>query len=230
MSKFYYFKKLPTILLESALIFLAVFLSFLADDYREEQNIREVEKESLVGIYEDLGMDSVQFLRNSNVLERIEKSGNKLLSKLDKGIIAKDSAEIYFQDLFLGELIVPNRSHYEALKNAGLIQEIENGNLRNSITNYYEQQLTWAGNFSVVYQRRHFKFVDDVKPFLSIRTGQRQLYQVEILDEEYFKNDPVWKSSLGESLGLVIVEISTLKILNEEIGKLRNVIKVELDN
>lgn len=222
-------KKYSTLIVQFVFIFAAVFLSFLADDYREYLNTRAMERESLEGVYEDLKMDSLSIKRVIGVNMHIEKAGLKLLKMVDSGNIQADSAEVYFQSLLLGESYQSNKSHYEALKHSGSIQEIRNISLRNKLTDYYEQGINWISYFSDLLIGRYFTFVNDIKPFLKIRPGSKRLYEVKLTDKNYMLNDPLWQNSLGETVGLVRVRISALQALSEEVDRLRQMIRQELD-
>ncbi|WP_296622001.1 hypothetical protein [Marivirga sp.] len=225
-------KKFTTILLESVFIFLAVFLSFLAEDYREEANLRSLEKESLEGIYQNMKSDSTEIKTTYNILSGIHLSGNLLLNMIDSGVLKKDSAEILFERLLIGYQSFSQNSHYEALKSSGNITEIKNTDLRNKLTNYYESDNKWIQLISEIYGGGHSKFVDDIKSFVRIRDSKSEysFLEVKIIDEERMKNDPVWKNSLGETMGLLKVRKSMLKERKQDIQFLRQMIREELSN
>ncbi len=224
-------KKLANLLLQFILIFIAVFCSFLADDYRESLNYREFKRESLQGIYGNLKPDSISLYRNTQISQYVKKHGDALLKMTDKGLLTMDSAASCLEALLFGEIIISEASHYEAMKDAGKLTEIQNIKLRNSIIEYYEKDKKWIETFSSeIHRNRMFKFVDAVRPFIQLRENPEGLVSVKVIDKESMLQDPLWKNSLGEALALTKVKINAFQERKKNRRVLIGMIEKELEN
>lgn len=119
-------------------IFLAVSLSFLAEDWREDLNEVEDGLRSLQGIVADIEQD----LPTARTLARIDSTatarGLWLHQNWERDGLPIDSVDAALQALHSGSPYTPVRSEYESAKYAGRLQYLENPELRQQITSLYE--------------------------------------------------------------------------------------------
>lgn len=151
--------------LEFAAIFIAVFLSFLAEDWREYLGERREEVRLLEGLIEDLDADTAY----SEVLaipinDRAVRSGLWLQANWSRANLPKDSLDWALDGLHRGMPYASTRSEYEAAKNSGRLDLIQNRGLRRLINNHFEQTHGVLQQVSDMNLQFHFEFVAAIRP------------------------------------------------------------------
>ncbi|MDQ6756173.1 MAG: hypothetical protein M3004_04475 [Bacteroidota bacterium] len=132
-------KKWGEYLLEFFMLFLAVFLGFLAENFRVNNVNREIEKHNIESLLRNLEEDKVN-------LERSIEVNKKRFSYLDSLMYLKKSNvedEIFkkkfiFYMLKLGyiDYFISNESTYEQMKSSGTLRLLSHRNVLDSILNY----------------------------------------------------------------------------------------------
>ena len=135
-------KKWGEYLLEFSMLFLAVFLGFLAENLREHQVEKEREKQYIESLIADLKSDQ-------EALSRHISQVNNGLSMMDSMInilnapaqIAGNSGHLYFLARLAPRLnpLSTNNRTFEQLKNSGNFRLIRDINISNKIMSYYEK-------------------------------------------------------------------------------------------
>ena len=123
---------------EFVVIFLGVWLSLLAEQWRQGREDRESERLALEGLLQDLEVDVADMSGNLKRADRSVEAASQILA-LRSGIErpASDLAPMLTE---LGPCSFPqwNTSQYAALKASGDLNLIKNRVLRASIARYYE--------------------------------------------------------------------------------------------
>ena len=132
-------KKWSEYLLEFFMLFFAVFLGFVAENFREHLINKEHEHQYIVSLYDDLRVDTAAV----NVTINQKKW---VLSKLDslKQILAlpninKQNEELYYLERFLtkNEMFNAQDVTYQQLKSSGSFRYISNLALYKRLSSYY---------------------------------------------------------------------------------------------
>lgn len=119
-------------------IFLAVTLSFLAEDWREDLNEVEDGLRSLQGILADIDQDVPAARQLARVDSVAMARGLWLHRNWERTDLPVDSVDAALQALHSGAPYTPVRSEYESAKYAGRLQYLENAALRQQVTSLYE--------------------------------------------------------------------------------------------
>ena len=132
-------KKWPEYLLEFLMLFLAVFLGFLAENIRETGSNREIEKNNIKSLVKNLQEDSLQLIRSIDVNE-------KRYNYLDSLIYLKrsDVAEKIFQKQFIYYMLklgfldyfASNKTTFKQMQSSGTLRLISHTHVLDSILSY----------------------------------------------------------------------------------------------
>ncbi|HUS01127.1 MAG TPA: hypothetical protein VMY77_05340 [Chitinophagaceae bacterium] len=133
-------KRWTEYLLEFFMLFLAVFLGFVAENQREHMIEHNREKKYMQSMIEDLRSDTTHLSFISNNFKSIKLALDTMddeFSRLNKGF----SSPVYRNlPLLLGyEDLIPNDRTLQQLKNAGGMRLIRNQDISDSIMNYDKQ-------------------------------------------------------------------------------------------
>ena len=125
---------------EIVVIFLGITLSFYAENYRQDIEIRKLLKEDLFSINADLSNDIIE-------MERIDK-------RIKTSIIAIDSLRLYISDkidvdqntvvrlikrmLYSRNTFFPYGAAYQVAQSSGRINAISDQNLLKVLSEYYQ--------------------------------------------------------------------------------------------
>ena len=125
--------------LEFLMIFLAVFLGFVAENIREKSSNREIEKNNIKSFVKNLQEDSLQLIRSIDVNEKRYKY-------LDSLIYLKQSnaADDIFQRQFLYYMLklgfldyfASNKATFKQMQSSGTLRLVSHTNVLDSILSY----------------------------------------------------------------------------------------------
>ncbi len=149
-------KKWTGYLLEFLMLFLAVYLGFLAENIRERKIERHKEHQYMASMVQDLKADTANFklaaIRYNHNASRIDT----LINLLEGADTAKSTSAIYYQArmiLWTYYRLYYNDRTFEQLRSSGNLRLIRNSKIADSITNYYHG----------------LKYLDDSRNLLNIR-------------------------------------------------------------
>lgn len=126
-------------IVEFVAIFLAVTLSFLADDWREELEQRDRAVGVLEGIERDLSQDLAVMRQGLEYDSVAIPAGTWLANNWERADLPADSIDWAHRQMSNWLPYFPVRAEYESAKAAGRIQFIENDELRTQIVAFYEE-------------------------------------------------------------------------------------------
>lgn len=135
-------KKFGEYLLEFFMLFLAVFLGFVAENIRENRVEKEREHQYIQSMVEDLKADQVVLAAHiANVFEGIHMMDTLIYNLNHHEGIATHTGQMYYLARFAPRLLplnINNRT-FEQLKNSGSFRLIHSINISNKIMTYYEK-------------------------------------------------------------------------------------------
>ena len=174
-------KKWTEYLLEFFMLFLAVFLGFLAENQREHYIEKKREKVYIKNLYEDLKSDTVSCLIFAKTNEEFSNSVDTLITLMKSPDRDLHFSKIYFlartatmmQGITL--FLVFNQRTFIQMKNSGQLRLISNQQVADSISSYY--------NSLEVVQLQNESIVNRTTDYMRI---MGELFDAEIL----FK---IWK-------------------------------------
>jgi len=126
-------------LAEFVLIFLAVFLGFLAENFRENLSDRSRERELISGMLRNLRADTANM--SINILGNLtkEKSWDSLLHLRSEALSAPSITNQFYRNFIGGAFIplfIPSDASIVQLKEGGSLSLIENQIVVDSILDY----------------------------------------------------------------------------------------------
>ena len=174
-------KKWGEYLLDFFMLFLAVFLGFLAENQREHYIENQREKVYVKNLYEDLKSDTVSCLIFAKTNEEFSNSVDTLITLMKSPDRDLHFSKIYFlartatmmQGITL--FLVFNQRTFTQMKNSGQLRLISNQQVADSISSYY--------NSLEVVQLQNESIVNRTTDYMRI---MGELFDAEIL----FK---IWK-------------------------------------
>ena len=134
-------KKWTEYLLEFFMLFLAVFLGFVAENVREHRVEKEREKQYIESLIADLKTDQVVLSQNITGVKSGISMMDSLISILNHpSQIAENTGQLYYLARLAPRLnpLSTNNRTFEQLKNSGNFRLINNISISNKIMNYYE--------------------------------------------------------------------------------------------
>jgi hypothetical protein len=137
-------KKWAEYVLEFFMLFLAVFLGFIAENIRESIADHQKEKEYIRSLVEDLKVDTATFTRECTFNTLLIKGEDSVLNLLSADLHNRDSAElamIYFfkYGIYTSFATITDRTITQ-LKNNGSMRLIRNQAVSDKIISYYNYQ------------------------------------------------------------------------------------------
>ena len=130
-------------LLEGLMIFLAVFMGFIAENIREHISDSGKEKNYLKSLYIDLKQDSAKISEIIQIGDRLKAGQDSLLAVLEDTKTLKLSSDKAYQLFFKYGTSMPVFNSTDRtlsqLINSGNFRLIENQGLADSISNYYDR-------------------------------------------------------------------------------------------
>jgi hypothetical protein len=137
---------------EFLMLFLAVTLGFLVDNYREGIADRNLESQHIQSLLSDLKQDTTMFRRQGRDLKQVIgmcDSVITLLKKTDR--TAHDRQRLYFLSRRMMPRVSPhfvNDRAFEEMRSSGALRLIHHKNIADSISKYYfaTKELLWLNN------------------------------------------------------------------------------------
>ena len=148
-------KKWGEYLLEFFMLFLAVFLGFLAENIRENYVEEKREKEYAKSLYDDLAVDTLVIQRTIYEKNWISSKFDSAESILSSGDILKNNEFIYFVERYitLNDVFTAQDVTYQQLRSSGNFRYIRNVILYKNISDYYNLYSRYQaidGNFGSI--------------------------------------------------------------------------------
>jgi hypothetical protein len=174
-------KKFKEYLLEGLMISFAVFLGFLAENFREHINTREKEQEYIISLVQNLEQDKIDITNTIkdnqiklNALDSLlSLASNNILSTVNKYSLYKYSRLVSFYSGFSS-----NDATMTQLKNAGGLQYIRKDHIADSISKY-DEVIRGINAAEVLYSKAINDAVDAMSQLLLFKVWK---------DTSYFKN------------------------------------------
>lgn len=123
---------------EFFMLFLAVFCGFLAENYRESLSARNIEKEYILSLIEDLKTDTT----NLSLYISFRKEKSVLMDSLAEMMLSEERSimgnQIYFlaRQVFNEQAFIYSDGTIQQLKNAGNLRLLRNRNVVNEMLKY----------------------------------------------------------------------------------------------
>lgn len=123
---------------EFFMLFLAVFCGFLAENYRESLSARNIEKEYILSLIEDLKTDTT----NLSLYISFRKEKSVLMDSLAEMMLSEERSlmgnQIYFlaRQVFNEQAFIYSDGTIQQLKNAGNLRLLRNRNVVNELLKY----------------------------------------------------------------------------------------------
>ncbi len=208
-------KKWTGYLLEFLMLFLAVFLGFIAENQREHYVEHQRERKFANRLLSDLRQDSLFFETRIQQLEKRKQAHEEFLKIMTNPAGATD-AEV--NTGFVRILLLTGTSNdfttatYNQMKTSGSLRYINNDDLTTTLQKYYDVLLAktsrdsegaekFFADYIIAYMTKHFRF-QDFKP------GEGSSMQVKLLnrssqsDQELINIMGVWAANCDTQLGL----------------------------
>jgi len=138
-------KKWSEYIIEFIMLFTAVTLGFLAENLREHQIMNHRVDQNKIAILKDLQADSADiskvFATEDSCIKRFNRINNYLyLAKTKKINQAQliDSIKDTPQFIAYSTTLYVNNSSFKNMQSSGLLNYLEEGELKNTLSNYYE--------------------------------------------------------------------------------------------
>lgn len=205
------------------MIFLAVFLGFIAENLRENSAERNREKEFMRSMVEDLKADKTNihtFYDHADIAIRQIDSLIYLLKSSDRDQHGQDM--YYYARVIttgLGRFILTDRT-YEEMKSSGSLRLIKDDTLSESISRYYSNQYIFKEQEQLQLQKMNAYSDFVVKVFDgSVFQQMLQRFPYKVISPSF--NPPlstVDKRTIGEFIG-VLHYYSAIIIINSSKSK-----------
>lgn len=227
--------------LEFFMLFLAVSLGFLADNFREKKSDRTKEREYIQSMIEDVKED------RANIKEVMSRNSARS-KQLDSLIVvcfnyqSSDSNALKLYKhfphvLFHPEFIAPIESTMQQLKNAGGMRLIKSKKAINEIIRY-DSKVKKIANQQLYYENYQNKAIDTGTKVLNLQklvttflTKENGLYQIE--EFELLNEDSLKLKELGNNIvmykGIIDYYLALLREINEQGMFLTQTLKSEYE-
>ena len=132
-------KKWGEYILEFFMLFLAVFLGFVAENIREHYVETRRAKEYVKSLYDDLKIDTAIIERNIQEKFWRESKLDSLDKILSSGNYTENNYRLYYLERFLysKDIFTPQDVTYQQLRSSGNFRYIQNNVLYKKIADYY---------------------------------------------------------------------------------------------
>ncbi len=228
-------KKWPEYLLEFFMLFLAVYLGFLAENRREHSTELEKEKQFMLSLIDDIRADTMEVNKSISIAATAIRYEDSVIFFL-YNIHPVDFIDVRFLDFDMKALlrlkIVFNEGTALQLKNAGNLRLIRNHDIIKNISMYWNEQ----ENTKIVldrylnYRNRGREFLEKLLAFSDNDLVEANLIKPFTKGVRVIKKDPELWSEYANILSHCRV---TTKIYSEQLKKqftLANELIRELQN
>lgn len=134
-------KKWKAYILEFLMLFLAVFLGFLAENLREGLAEEQREIKFIKNLVEDLKQDTVVFTKNAHDFKLILEKDDSLVQLLNSPDVKKYGTELYYTGRLSTRSVhlTINDATFQQLENSSEFRLISNDEVSKKITEYYNR-------------------------------------------------------------------------------------------
>jgi hypothetical protein len=170
--------------LEFLMIFLAVTLGFFAESLREHLHNNEIAKESIQSMVEDLRSDFSMYREMLAANEYSVRMNDTLTTMLGEN--STNTGHMYFlarNITAVADEVRPNTRTFEQMKAAGSFYLVQNKNVLDSITLYY-QSLKWF-DFGNTLETQKFYEVQNSNCLLFSGTVLKKITTSEYINTEH---------------------------------------------
>jgi hypothetical protein len=187
-------KKWGEYLLEFFMLFLAVFLGFIAENYREHIVEHQQEKQYMITLIEDLNIDTTDMGRLKRTLYSVMQREDSIKKYLHPPISAEKLPEYYRESW-----IVPRMRSYtyndrtvEQLRSAGNYRLIRNKSVTDSIISYdIRMRGTFSKTYNVLFESQ-LKLIDLQNDILDVGIADKYFDDNDNLEIDSLKKDNLW--------------------------------------
>lgn len=206
-------KKWPEYFLEFLMLFLAVFLGFLAENQREHFVEHQREKKFARRLLSDLRQDSIFFETRIKLLEERQKAHKRFLEIMTNPVRPADWAVMReFVPLLTGTSNDFTTATYNQMKTSGSLRYVDNDSLTTSLQKYYDVLLAKTSrdsegadkfftDYIISYMTKHFRF-QDFKPSDGSSQHIKLLNRSAESDQELINIMGVWAANCDTQLDL----------------------------
>ncbi len=200
-------------LLEFLMLFLAVFLGFIAENEREHIVEHQREKKFATRLLSDLRQDSLFFETRIRILEERQKAHKRFLEIMTNPVQPPDWKVMRgFIPLLTGTSNDFTTATYNEMKTSGSLRYINNDNLTTSLQKYYDVLLAkttrdsegadkFFTDYIIAYMTKHFRF-QDFRPSNDSSMHIKLLNRSPESDQELINIMGVWASNCDTQLDL----------------------------
>tara|TARA_B100000530_G_scaffold333977_1_gene282977 strand:- start:151 stop:885 length:735 start_codon:yes stop_codon:yes gene_type:complete len=168
-------KNLVKYLSDFLMVFLAISLGFLADNFRENYSIKRDLNKNFESLINDLKQDSINM---SIILSRDESKSFQSLVKLNDLLYRYHKENIGWKKMkkeiktleplpAYGTLFMDN-STFKNMQSSGLLSSIDDEDLKNDLSYYYEVMLKRLSDNNSNFDRIGIEFYNKNFPFVSL--------------------------------------------------------------
>lgn len=158
-------EKLKEIAVEIFIIVFAISLTLYLEHLVEKHHERQIAREFLTGLKEDLHSDLNELTSDSATYARVQRGFSYFTNAGVTGVMATDSIQKYYWTLRNTTLLLPNNSRFEGLKSSGNLDVIENKEVLNGILELYQEKIPnlmmVTNNFNAIKQNRLMPYLDE---------------------------------------------------------------------
>ena len=218
MKKIPYTEKLnlKSRLVELIILFFAITLGFIVDNYRESLSEKSNAKELLSSMSTDLKEDLVRFETFSNIRKNLINSVNDFIDDVEKRGLLKD--DLYQQQLFSLAIFnwtyfKPNKANIEQVISSGALRYLGNDELINqigvleaqniSLNDRQEREQEFFLNYLQPLMHKHYNFKwlnsNYVRKWKSFDEASQKLSEVNVENTNYL----LWENSIDLKIKII---------------------------
>lgn len=160
---------------EFVIVFAAVLLSLLADDWRQQQRDRRAERSLMLGLVQDLDMDLYHYGGSIPLDSIAATAGEWLQANWRRTNVPPDSISWALNGMYRGMPYAPARMEYEAAKSSARLDLIRSQDLRRQIVLHFEQThriLEAVGDLNL---RFAFEWAEAIRPYVAFAPTFRKI-------------------------------------------------------
>ena len=181
-----FWHKAGEIAIEILIIVFAVTLSIWVHDRSEYNHEQKDVKAFLTGLKKDLSSDIVQLQEDKDAYIGAGMAFKYVSKQSPDFKLNTDSIKKYQDYLFNGTEFIPNNGRYEGFKSSGKLGNVEDNELQNDITSFYQGIVpTISASASSYSQRKQFLFEYLYKNIRRDANGHINLISVLSTDEAH---------------------------------------------
>ena len=149
--------------IEFLAVFLGIALSLWVDEYQKTNDARELNRQILHRLYDNLQADSIDGVWNINAHKTVIRGSKKVSLWCDNEQPSLDSIDIFISSLGIVTIFINNMEEYNALKSSGRMELIKNERLVKALHDYYTK-VAWVKSADELAEKYVFgEFI----PFMS---------------------------------------------------------------